>query len=393
MKRLALLLSAVLMLNTTVHAANGDPYEDLAAKLSSMASKKLSEKRIAVLTFDYVDGRASSGGRAVAEKLTNRFVELGEFTVIERGMVEKVMRELEFQNTGGVDPDAAKKLGKGLGVDAIVTGTLSDASYGNVEVNARIIKTESYEIVAAATAKVKKTWGDQAAPPQEVAAAPSAESAPAPVVRKSAGPRKGRGFLDIMVGTSNSTMDFEMSTSLGSGSVTGLETNPSGVFGMRVGGFGEIFGGDVAFSVFNHANTRQRVILSGVSFPGAMMPEDFLQVSTFEISGDLLMRFPTGDKVIPYFGLGMGMSMNNVTSNSNGVYLAMSGGSRLDQTVPGFLFRVPFGVRVHVADPLDLFLEGRAWMNTFTFDQELVGVTDTITQRGFQLLCGVGLSF
>lgn len=393
MKRLALLMSAVLMLNSTAHAANGDPYEELAAKLSSMASRKLSEKKIAVLTFDYVDGRASSGGRAVAEKLTNRFVELGEFTVIERGMVEKVMRELEFQNTGGVDPDAAKKLGKGLGVDAIVTGTLSDAAYGNVEVNARIIKTESYEIVAAATAKVKKTWGDQAAPPQEAAAAVSQETVSAPSVRRSSGPRKGRGFLDIMIGSSSSTMDFEMSTSLASGSVTGLETNPSGVFGMRVGGFGEIFGGDVEFSVFNHANTRQRVILNGVTFPGAMMPEDFLQVNTFEISGDLLMRFPTGDKVIPYFGLGMGMSMNNVTSNSNGVYLAMSGGSRLDQTVPGFLFRVPFGMRVHVADPLDIFLEGRAWMNTFTFDQELVGVTDTITQRGFQLLGGVGLSF
>jgi len=66
-------------------------------------------------------------------------------------MVEKVMKELEFQNGGTVDPETAKKLGKGLGVEAIVTGSLQDLSYGNVEINARVIKTQTYEIIAAST--------------------------------------------------------------------------------------------------------------------------------------------------------------------------------------------------------------------------------------------------
>ncbi len=395
MKRLALLCSLLLAAAVPLRASgSGDPYEDLADKLGQAAAKKLTDKKIAVLTFEYVDGRASSGGRAVSEKLTNRFVELGQLTVIERGMVEKVMKELEFQNTGTVDPESAKKLGKGLGVDAIVTGTIEDASYGNVEINARVIKTETYEIIAAATVKAKKTWNDQSAPSAESAPAQQ-ESAPAPVYRQpsSSGPRKGRGFLDLMLGASNATMNFSMTTPLASGSANNLATGSSGVFGMRVGGFGEIIGGDFEMSGFNHGNTLQRVNINGLTFPGLNMPADFLHVNTFEMSGDLLMRFPTGETIIPYFGLGLGLSINNVTSNSSGTWLIMNGGGRLNQTVPGFLFRVPFGVRFHVSDPLDLFLEGRFWMNTFTFDQGIAGITDTLTEQGFQFLGGIGLSF
>lgn len=390
MKKFLSLCLSVFVAAGPLQAAGADPYEELAAKLSTMASRKLTEKKIAVLTFEYVDGRTSPGGRTVAEKLTNRFVELGEFTVIERGMVEKVMKELEFQNSGGVDSEAAKKLGKGLGVEAIVTGTLSDAPYGSVEVNARVIKTESYEIVAAASMKAKKSWSDA---PATSAAAEPGYSAPVAMGRRSGSGSRPKGFLDLMLGGSTGTMDFETDTPFGSGSATGLTTTGSGVFGMRVGGFGEILGGDIGFSVFNHGTSQQTVTINGLTSPGAVLPEDFLHVNTFEMSGDLLMRFPTGDKVIPYFGLGMGLSINNVTSNSNNFWLIMNDGTRLNQTVMGFLFRVPFGVRVQVADSLAIFTEGRIWMNKFEFDQGIVGINNIVTQNGFQFLGGVGLTF
>jgi hypothetical protein len=124
-------------------------------------------------------------------------------------------------------------------------------------------------------------------------------------------------------------------------------------------------------------------------FSGVPIPAGFLHVNTFEMSGDLMIRLPTGERVIPYFGLGLGLSINNVTSN----YIEMYNGALENQTEPGFLFRVPFGVRFHVADPLDLFIEGRFWMNTFSFNQNISGVNNTITEQGFQFLGGVGLSF
>jgi TolB-like protein len=148
-------------------------FDAMAEKLSARAVQKLSDKKVAVLPFEYVDGRKSAGGRVVAEELTNRIVELGDLTVIERGLVEKVMSELEFQMSGAVDPDTAKKIGKGLGVEAIITGTLEDLGDDRVEVNARVIKTESYEIIAAASGEVVKTWekdgdaSDAVEPPPE----------------------------------------------------------------------------------------------------------------------------------------------------------------------------------------------------------------------------------
>jgi TolB-like protein len=391
MKRLSILLTLALCAGPAFAQGSGDPYEDMAAKLSTQASKKLTEKKIAVLSFDYVDGRSSTGGRVVSEKLTNRFVELGEFTVIERGMVEKVMKELEFQNAGTVDPETAKKLGKGLGVEAIVTGSLQDMSYGNVEINARVIKTQTYEIIAAATQKVKKTWSDE--PPPAAASAPSAVETPAaPAPFRSAGPHgPNHGFLDLMLGSSNCNMSVTFSNPYASGSANNLATGGSGVFGMRVGGFSDIIGGDFEFSAFNHGLLQQTApaSLNGMFFSGVPIPAGFLHVNTFEMSGDLMIRLPTGERVIPYFGLGLGLSINNVTSN----YIEMYNGALENQTEPGFLFRVPFGVRFHVADPLDLFIEGRFWMNTFSFNQNISGVNNTITEQGFQFLGGVGLSF
>lgn len=171
MRRLAVLLVLIFSFGVSFASKNTDPYQDITAGLADGAAKKLWDKKIAVLAFDYVDGRSSPGGRDVAEELTSRFVQLGRFTVVERGLVEKVVKELEFQNSATVDPDTAKKLGKGLGVEAIVTGTLEDLPSGMVEVNARVIKTETYEIVAASVHEVKKTWTD-ASPEQLLAPFP-----------------------------------------------------------------------------------------------------------------------------------------------------------------------------------------------------------------------------
>ena len=393
MKRLTYLLSMLLssLLVASPLLAGDDPYEDMAVKLSAKAGKKLSEKKIAILTFDYIDGRSSTGGRVVSEKLTNRFVELGDMTVIERGMVEKVMKELEFQNTGSVDPEKAKKLGKGLGVEAIVTGTLQDESYGNVEINARVIKTETYEIIAAATIKVKKTWSD-APPPQPAAAAPAEEEAPAQKASyrsPSSGPQNVHGYLDFLAGASNAKMNATFSyATMGRVTMSNLTTNSAGVVGLRVGGFGEILGGDFEMSGFNHGTLLQPPTIRGYLIP-VNLPQNFLQVGTFEMSGDLMLRFPTGERVIPYFGLGMGLSINTITSS----VLPMYGGRLLSQTEPGFLFRVPVGVRFRPVDPLTLFVEGRFWMNTFSFNRGYAGETDTITETGSQFLAGIGLSF
>jgi len=65
----------------------------------------------------------------------------------------------------------------------------------------------------------------------------------------------------------------------------------------------------------------------------------------------------------------------------------------LNQVAPGFLFRVPVGVRFNLADNVGAFIEGRFWMNSFTFNRNFSGENDSITETGTQILAGVGLLF
>ena len=151
--------------------ASEKAYMKAAEKLSAKAVSALAAKKIAVLPFEYLDGRASLGSRLIAEKLTNAFVEVGKLTVIERSMIDKVMKELKFESSGAIDAATAKELGKGLGVDAIVTGILDDSQDGKqTTFSARLIKTDTFEILGTDERDLDKTWTD---PPAPAAAASS----------------------------------------------------------------------------------------------------------------------------------------------------------------------------------------------------------------------------
>lgn len=54
-----------------------------------------------------------------------------------------------------MDPSSAKKLGRLLGVDAIVSGSISDLGKA-LKINARLISTETGEIFAVASSEVVK---------------------------------------------------------------------------------------------------------------------------------------------------------------------------------------------------------------------------------------------
>jgi len=132
--------------------------------------------KLAVLAFPYTSEKPSEGPVVVQERLTTLLASDKNVILIERGLMKKVMEELKLQASGAVDEETVKKLGKLLGADAVVTGTLNDLQDGNCEVNARIVETESGRILAAASASVTKTWADGAItvvkPPKDHGAKP-----------------------------------------------------------------------------------------------------------------------------------------------------------------------------------------------------------------------------
>ncbi|OGS46069.1 MAG: hypothetical protein A3J79_11230 [Elusimicrobia bacterium RIFOXYB2_FULL_62_6] len=85
------------------------------------------KRRIAVTEFDnktaYGQGRL---GGAASDILVTELAKSGKFIVVERDRLEKVLAEQKFQAGGMVDAQTAAQVGRILGVEAIVTGAVTN---------------------------------------------------------------------------------------------------------------------------------------------------------------------------------------------------------------------------------------------------------------------------
>jgi TolB-like protein len=106
--------------------------------------------RIAVLDFQ-IQGtgfETEDMGKIVAEWLITALVQEGRFDVIERRLLEKVLREQNLGASGVVDTQSASKLGKVLGARIVISGTVIKLS-NLTEVNTRLIDVQTGSILAA----------------------------------------------------------------------------------------------------------------------------------------------------------------------------------------------------------------------------------------------------
>ncbi|HMF91230.1 MAG TPA: CsgG/HfaB family protein [Candidatus Angelobacter sp.] len=92
------------------------------------------KKRVAVLDFDYgtvrsyvtaIWGTDQDVGKGVADLLVQKLVQDGKYRVIERKQLDKILAEQNFSNSDRADPATAAKIGRVLGVDAIIVGSIT----------------------------------------------------------------------------------------------------------------------------------------------------------------------------------------------------------------------------------------------------------------------------
>ena len=92
------------------------------------------KKRVAVLDFDYATVRSSVAavfgtntdvGNGIADLLVTRLVNDGVYSVIEGKALDKIIAEQNFSNSDRANPDTAAKIGRFLGVDAIIMGSVT----------------------------------------------------------------------------------------------------------------------------------------------------------------------------------------------------------------------------------------------------------------------------
>src|SRR5689334_14672069 len=110
-----------------------------------MAKATGRKKRVAILDFDYatvhsgvaaIFGQDIDIGKGITDLLVTRLVKDGTYSVIERKALDKILAEQNFSNSDRANPASAAKLGKLLGVDAIIVGSITQ--FGNDTKNTKV---------------------------------------------------------------------------------------------------------------------------------------------------------------------------------------------------------------------------------------------------------------
>jgi curli biogenesis system outer membrane secretion channel CsgG len=160
------------------------------------AAAQAQKKRVAVMNFDYgtvrtyvsqIFGSDQDVGKGITDLLVDKLVSDGTYSVIERSALDKILAEQNFSNSDRADSSTAAKIGKVLGVDVMIIGSITQfgrddkstaigggalggvtgrfgiggvkTSKANavVAVTARMINTSTAEILASATGKGEST--------------------------------------------------------------------------------------------------------------------------------------------------------------------------------------------------------------------------------------------
>ncbi len=103
---------------------------------------------IAILPFETKGIGSELGEIDLLDKITTVFFNMHRFKVIERAQLEKILSEQQLGMTGVIDVSTAAQIGKGIGVDAVVCGSIARTGTA-ASIDARLIDTETAAIITA----------------------------------------------------------------------------------------------------------------------------------------------------------------------------------------------------------------------------------------------------
>jgi curli biogenesis system outer membrane secretion channel CsgG len=160
----------------------------LASLLAALPSSAQQKRKVTVMDFGYGTVKTSVQayfgtdqdiGKGISDLLVAQLLDGGQYRVIERTALDKIVKEQNFSNSDRADPATAAKIGGLLGVDAIIIGDITtfgndDKHYGGgggggtwykggagglgiskqktiVEITARMVDVNTGEILASVT--------------------------------------------------------------------------------------------------------------------------------------------------------------------------------------------------------------------------------------------------
>jgi curli biogenesis system outer membrane secretion channel CsgG len=134
------------------------------------------------MNFDYgtvrttvaqIFGSDQDVGKGISDLLVQKLVQDGKYSVIERNALDKILSEQNFSNSDRADSTTAAKIGKILGVDAIIIGSITQFGRDDKHTNVGgggyglgkfgiggVGKSEAKAVVAVSARMVNTTTGE-----------------------------------------------------------------------------------------------------------------------------------------------------------------------------------------------------------------------------------------
>ncbi len=127
MKYTKYLFPVIILISTAINSCVPSPY---TLKANVAVNRNICHKeivKIAVFPFDTSGYKGFDSGPSLGENIADQYtlelIKIG-YNVIERARLKKILNEQGLQMSGAIDPDDAVKVGRILGVRALVFGNV-----------------------------------------------------------------------------------------------------------------------------------------------------------------------------------------------------------------------------------------------------------------------------
>jgi curli biogenesis system outer membrane secretion channel CsgG len=128
--RIGIVCVAALWMCTPAPAQDAATAPAAAAAATPAGAKRL----VTVMNFDYgtvqnyvqqIFGSNQDIGKGISDMLVDKLLKDGKYRLVERSALDKILAEQNFSNSDRADSNTAAKIGKVLGVDAIIIGSIT----------------------------------------------------------------------------------------------------------------------------------------------------------------------------------------------------------------------------------------------------------------------------
>ncbi len=129
---------------------------DLAGQIAAR-SQSNTATTLAISPFQHLDGSCSQMSvHIVDELILNLLMSGGPLQLVERSQLQSILDELAFSGSGLVDATAPQEIGRLLGAEAWVVGTITTIG-DRYRISAKLIETETGKLFSAAAVSIPRT--------------------------------------------------------------------------------------------------------------------------------------------------------------------------------------------------------------------------------------------